>query len=78
MTEKVQFFEQATVRLRDWITESHRLSEDFFNEFPDLLEGETIRRYIERNAHRPDIHKEIINRLFDIQRDRAIRDICTL
>lgn len=77
MPEKVQYFEQATTRLRDWINETKQRSDDFFA-MDDVGAGETIRTYLARNAYQQDIFQQVIIRLLEIEKERTIKSVCTL
>lgn len=77
MPDKIQFFEQATTRLRDWINESKQRSDDFFA-MDDVGAGETIRVYLARNAYKQDIFQQVIIRLLEIEKERTIKSVCTL
>jgi hypothetical protein len=69
-----QYYEEASQNLSNWISDDARREDDFF-ELPDLLEHETLTQYLARNAYRPNIIVEIIERLMRIATDRAISNI---
>jgi DNA-dependent RNA polymerase auxiliary subunit epsilon len=75
MTEKVQYFEEATTRLRSWIHEDKQRTDDFFNML-DVKDEETIREYLARNAYRVNIFQDVIDALIQIEKDRVTKRIC--
>lgn len=77
MAEKVQYFEHATTQLRDWINESKQRADDFFD-MPDVKDGETIRLYLARNAHRVNIFQEVIHTLIEIEKNRVTKRVCSV